>query len=214
MEFLTEGVPETRRQKRRLKLNRKLETLTAKMRNRGMKMYLHGGTGSYRDQLERAFSQDQAFHICNEPMEADLVLTYGDCSLTGDVQINDYAEQLRETVELGEKIHLYLTFSQGNEDNASLSAEAGASIQRILVKQLVDETVGNIIYREGLGTLAIPSDSTAVESCFHGFMMTGRNNSKPCRPASTLGSAEKECISSCLGRCCLVIQTQPWFVVT
>jgi hypothetical protein len=153
IQFLVWGVPITRREKRETRLNQKLELLAGKKSSRDVRVYLNGAGGSYGDRLGQALSKDDAFKVCNERTEADLILTYGDCSLTGDIRINDYAEQLCREMALGDRIHLYLTFSQGNEDSASFSIEAGASIQRILVKRLLDETADYVVYRKGPRTL-------------------------------------------------------------
>jgi hypothetical protein len=90
------------------------------------------------------------FEICDSIADADIVLTYGDDSLIADVRINDFAEALPAGTSLQTRLHLYLTFSQGNEDSASLSAEAGVSIQRMIVEELIQRTAPYLRFQPGL----------------------------------------------------------------
>lgn len=138
IEFITEGIVPQKRQKRKERVLEKLGKFS-----HGGKVYLNGETGSELDGLLKAFEGKIAVTL----EEADLIISYGKADVANDLSVSDAAESMKDKMheaKITDKLHLFLTYSQGNEDSAGEHAEAGASIQRLMAQELVERTEDEI----------------------------------------------------------------------
>ncbi len=141
-DYFTEGIVPQKRQKRKERVLEKIGKFS-----HGGKVYLNGETGDKSEErkgLEKAF----AGNVVDTMVEADIIISYGTGDVANDLSVSDDAERMKDEMfdrKITDKLHLFLTYSQGNEDSAGEHAEAGASIQRLMAQELVERTREEIV---------------------------------------------------------------------
>lgn len=133
--FFVEGVPHTRASVRTAVLYDKA-TRIRRNRNGDVRVFLNGAKCEMQALLARYLTAQPGFALTDAIRECDLIVSHVDPSQEGDVAINRMADEANR-IAPADTLHLYLVYGMGNEDNASMSADGGTSIERLLVDELV-----------------------------------------------------------------------------
>lgn len=132
--FFTEGVPLTRRSLRTAVMFDKAARIRSRQAG-AVRVYLNGTACAFHSLLAQYLSRLPDFALAPSLQDCDLIISHVDPDGDGDVAINRIADEANRNAGT-EALHLYLVYGMGNEDNASMSADGGASIERLLVDEL------------------------------------------------------------------------------